>query len=97
MHKDISSYIKVSMRIYLCIKVFSIQSLARLVCLRGRSAHYANLLNNKFNHFNNKRHNGEKNEMKYLENSNLETLGEILSTSEDNLDGRLEARIESYR
>jgi len=34
--------------------------------------------------------------MKYLENSNLETLGEILSTSEDNLDGRLEARIESY-
>ena len=35
--------------------------------------------------------------MKYLENSNLETLGEILSTSEDNLDGRLEARIESYR
>jgi len=34
--------------------------------------------------------------MKFLENPNLETLGEILSSPEDNLDGRLEARIESY-
>lgn len=34
--------------------------------------------------------------MKFLENPNFETLGEILSTSEDSLDGRLEARVESY-
>ena len=35
--------------------------------------------------------------MKFLENANFETLGEILSTKEDNLDGRIEARVESYR